>query len=177
MSSATDYLDTVMVVAESLEKRGHVPILVGGMALVILGSQRITNDFDFVISLPEPVVSDVVNVFYEHGFELASKLKDGEVIRTIDNKNVASIRLRLDGPTSAYFYHRKKELRVDLLLDFPFPARELALRADKVRIKGRSIRIASVDDLIRLKEVAFADRKSASDAQDIEFLKKLRRKK
>ncbi len=84
MSKTIDYLDTVVVLAEALEKGGLKPVLVGGMALVILGSQRITIVLDFIISMQESAISDVVDVFYEKGFELVSKLnEEGEVIRTI----------------------------------------------------------------------------------------------
>ncbi|MBI4411210.1 MAG: nucleotidyltransferase [Deltaproteobacteria bacterium] len=172
MPGTIDYLETVLDVSEDLEKRGMTPVLIGGMALVILGSDRITNDFDFLISAPETVLAEIVEVFYAHGFELVSKLKEGKVTRTIDNKNIAVVRLKLDAPQSAYFYHPKKELRIDLLFDFPFPAKEVAGRATKTKIKSRFLRVASTEDLIRLKEIAYKDRKAATDAQDLEFLRK-----
>lgn len=172
MPNPIDYLETVGALAEALEKRGLTPILVGGMALVILGSQRITNDFDFLISSPGSEISDLADVFYAHGFELVSKLKQGEVVRTIDNKNVAVARLKLDAPSSAYFFHPKKELRIDLLFDFPFPAKEALGRATKTKVKSRFLRVASREDLLRMKELAYADRHSAADAQDLEFLKR-----
>lgn len=46
------HLEIVGRVVKSLTDAGFEPILVGGMALVILGSQRVTRDFDFVIALP-----------------------------------------------------------------------------------------------------------------------------
>lgn len=173
MSKTVDYLDKAIAIAKALEARGLTPVLVGGMALVILGSQRITNDFDFLISLQKTTVADIVEAFYEQGLELVSKLNKGEVTRTIDNKNVAIARLKLDAPSSAYFYDRKTQIKVDLLFDFPLPAMEVAQRANRFQIKSASIRIASTEDLLRLKEIAYADRKSASDAQDLEFLRRL----
>lgn len=178
MSKTNDYLETAAALAEALENRGLRPVLVGGMALVILGSQRITNDFDFLISMQESAISDVVDVFYEKGFELVSKLNEqGEVIRTINNRNIAAIRLKLDSPSSAYFFDPKAEIRIDLLFDFPLSAKDVALRASKVKIRSRSLRVASTEDLLRLKEAAYADRRSAADAQDVEFLKRLLKRK
>ena len=46
------HLDDVHDVIAALEDRGFAPILVGGMALVVLGSQRVTRDFDFVVAAP-----------------------------------------------------------------------------------------------------------------------------
>jgi hypothetical protein len=61
---------------------------------------------------------------------------------------------------------------VDLLLDFPLPAHPVAGRAESVKVGSDRLRVASTEDLIRLKEIAYADRRSASDAQDLEFLKR-----
>jgi len=72
-----------------------------------------------------------------------------------------------------FLYNWKTGLRVDLLLDFPLPTREIANRAAKIGKTPRTLRVAAPEDLLRLKEIAYADRKSAADAQDLEFLRNL----
>lgn len=174
MANTAGYIEEVGALVEALERKGFQPVLVGGIALVILGSQRVTKDFDFLVSLKGLSAGDLIEVFYGRGFELVTKFNpQGEVIRTVDNAKVAAIKLKSDLPQSLFFYHWETRLKIDLWLDFPLPAQELALRAHKVKIKSRSLRIASTEDLIRLKELAYADRKLVSDAQDIEFLKRL----
>ncbi|MDO8462488.1 MAG: hypothetical protein Q7S98_06505 [Deltaproteobacteria bacterium] len=176
MPEPSDYLEEVGLLIESLESIGFKPILVGGMALVMLGSRRVTRDFDFLVSEPEERLDQVISAFYERGLELASRLnKNGEVTATIDNPKVAAIRLRLDKPSSAYFYHPKTGLRVDLLFDFPLVATELATRARKMKVRSYSFRVASEDDLIRLKEIAKSERSSPGDAEDLAFLKARRK--
>lgn len=76
------------------------------------------------------------------------------MIRTIDNVNVAKLRLRKDTPESAYFYNPKTGLRIDLLFDFPISASELIKKATKKKIKSSFLHIANIDDLIRLKKIA-----------------------
>lgn len=170
----TDQLGKVMLLAEDLESKGLTPILVGGMALVLLGSQRVTKDFDFLISRQDSMMEEVVNAFYKHGFELISKFNEQrEVLRTIGNPKIANIRLKLDAPDSAFFFNKNLRLKIDLLIDFPLSAKELAGRADRIKIRSHSLLLASREDLIRLKEIAYADRKSASDAHDLEFLRKI----
>ena len=169
----SDHLEKICVLVEDLELKGFSPILVGGMALVILGSQRVTKDFDFLISLQESTIKTVVEIFYKNGFELISKFNEnGEVLRTIDHEKVAAIRLKLDSPVSAYFFNPQTRLKVDLLFDFPFSAQEVAARAMPIKIKSHVIQVASREDLIRLKEIAYADRKSVLDVQDLEFLRR-----
>ncbi len=169
----TDQLEKVTLLVEELESKELMPILIGGMALVLLGSQRVTKDFDFLISRQDSTIEETVNIFYKHGFELISKFNEKrEVLRTIDNPKVASLRLKIDAPDSAYFFNSEIRLKIDLLFDFPLPAKEVASRADKIKIRSHSILVASREDLIRLKEIAYANRKSASDAQDLEFLRR-----
>ena len=171
MTAATELKEAGRVAA-GLTAIGLEPVLVGGMALVLLGSRRITRDFDFVIPHPGDRLNALVDLFYARGFELASKVNDaGDIVATIDNPRVAGIRLKLDAPASVYFWHPAKRLRIDLLFDFPVAAAELAINAAKTRIRGHVVNVASAPDLLRLKEIAAQKRSVAGDAQDIEFLK------
>ena len=172
MASEPAVFDEVVRLIGGLERLGLKPVLVGGMALVLLGSQRVTQDFDFVIRHPGELIDNVVDVFYNRDLELVSKLNAaGEVIATIDNRRVAAVRLKLDAPSSAFFFNRTTLLRIDLLFDFPIAAAELAAHAVKTKIGGRVLNVASAPDLLRLKEIAAKKRSAAGDAQDIEFLK------
>jgi hypothetical protein len=171
-----DFLDEVAATVEALRDLGLDPVLVGGMALVVLGSRRVTRDFDFVIAQPGDRLEKVVSVFYDGGLELASRLsKEGEVTATIANRKVAAARLRLDAPKSAHFFNSRTGLRVDLFFDFPIPASTLAGRAIRTKIRSRVLQVASEDDLLRLKKIAQADRSSPGDAEDIAFLEARRR--
>ena len=173
MARDADPLEEIFPLLIALEEKGLQPVLVGGMALVVLGSQRITKDFDFLVSATD-LSRDLVLVIYRQGYQLVTKFnKAGEVVRTIENLTVAIARLKLDKPRSVFFYNWKTGLRVDLLLDFPLPTRDIADRAAKIGKRPRTLRVASPEDLLRLKEIAYSDRKSAADAQDVEFLRNL----
>ena len=172
MDSELAAFDQVVRLSDGLERLGLTPVLVGGMALVLLGSQRVTQDFDFVIRHPGELIDKVVDVFYSRGLELVSKLNAaGEVVATIDDRRVAAVRLKLDAPLSAFFFNRTTLLRIDLLFDFPIAAAELAANAVETKIRGRVLNVASAADLLRLKAIAARKRSAAGDAQDIEFLK------
>lgn len=173
MARSADPLTELFPLLSALEEQGLQPVLVGGMALVVLGSQRITKDFDLLVSTSE-LSTDLVERIYREGYELITRFnKAGEVQRSVDNPKVAAARLKLEKPRSVFFYDWKTGLRVDLLLDFPLPTRDIAERAAKMGKKPRTLRVAAPEDLLRLKEIAYADRKLASDAQDLEFLRKL----
>lgn len=166
-----DHLRTVGEIVESLRALHLVPVLVGGMALVVLGSRRVTRDFDFVIARPGDRLASAVGQFYDRGLELVSGLDpSGEVTSTITNRRVAVSRLRIDAPESAYFFHPRTGLRIDVLFDFPIPASQLAERATHTRIRAHRFDIASEEDLLRLKKIALAARTAPGDAVDIAFL-------
>jgi hypothetical protein len=176
-SAQADFVTAVGELLNDLAPLGYEPTLVGGMALVTLGSRRVTRDFDFLVIEEAREQKALIQVFYRHGFQLVSRTDEhGDVVRTIDSREVASARLRSDRPRSAYFYNRVLGLRVDLLFDFPIGAREVRRRSTRKKIQSYSFHIASSRDLIRMKEIAADDRGLSSDLLDLEFLKKLRRR-
>jgi hypothetical protein len=171
LAGTSSDLEIVGDVAKALADLGLEPILVGGMALVLLGSRRVTMDFDFVIARPEHRLPSVVDVFYDREFELAARVNEnGDITSTIDNARVAAARIRLDAPESVFFYNRKTGLRIDLLFDYPLAAAVLAEQATKTKIRSHTLRVASESDLLCLKKIAQAKRRSPGDAQDIAFL-------
>lgn len=177
MPEPDSQIQAVGVVVEDLRAVGLAPVLVGGMALVVRGSRRVTNDFDFVIPNPGDRLDSLLDRLYARGLELVSRLDDmGNVVATIASRRVAGARLRLDKPASAYFYNPGTGLRVDLLFDFPIEAAALASRATRTKIQSHVFAIASDEDLLELKTIAAAARSAPGDAEDIAFLQaRLRR--
>ena len=177
MADAADLLDGAGRIVQALEGLGFTPVLVGGMALVTLGSRRVTRDFDFVVAHPGDRLDEVVDRFYDAGLELAARLNtDGDITATIGNRRVAAARLRLDAPASGYFLNVATGLRIDLLFDFPIPAETLARTATKLKMRSVTFHVASEPDLQRLKKMARAGRDAAGDAEDIAFLERRRKK-
>jgi hypothetical protein len=161
----------VSELTRQLAALGLQPVLVGGMALVLLGSRRVTRDFDFVIEKPGERLAAVLDVFYDRGLELAARLNEaGDVTATIGNRRVAATRLRLDQPASVFFCNAETGLRIDVLFDFPIPARELAARAVPARTPAGVLQVASEPDLLHLKQIARSARALSTDEQDIAFL-------
>ena len=64
MAEPPDHLRIVAKITKGLRSLGFEPVLVGGMALVVLGSRRVTRDFDFVVARPADRLDSVVDVFY-----------------------------------------------------------------------------------------------------------------
>ena len=177
MPGPVDHLRVVGRVVRGLRRLSLDPVLVGAMALVVLGSRRVTRDFDFVVPKLGDRLAALVGLFYDHGLELVSRLSEsGDVVRTISSRDVAAIRLRLDEVSSAYFFSIKTGLRIDLLFDFPIPAATLTARATRLKVRAQLIDIASEEDLRRLKQIAKAARSAPGDAEDLAFLEARRKR-
>lgn len=174
IKTATNQLALAVEILSELGKCGIETTMIGGMALVTLGSQRVTQDYDFLVDQKFREQRELINIFYKHGFEFVSRMEKGKIIRTVDNANVAFARMQIDEPTTAFFYKYDIGLRMDVLFDFPYSAAEVRARATKKKVEGSFIYIASIEDLIRMKEIAYADRKKSTDLQDLEFLKSLK---
>lgn len=101
---------------------------------------------------------------------MARLTTDGDVTSTIRNRRLASVRLRVDAPASAYFFNPATGLRFDPLFDYPVPAETLAEGAMKTKVRSHVLQVASERDLLRLKRIAKARRTSPGDAEDIAFL-------
>lgn len=173
MPDPDDHLQRVAELTAALARLELQPILVGGMALVVLGSRRVTRDFDFVIPHPRQRLRELLTVLYDHGLELVSRLNEvGEATATIATRRVALARLRIDLPDTASFYNPDTRLRVDLLFDFPVAAATLARRATRARIGAHVLHVAGERDLLDLKRIAAANRRTAGDADDIAFLER-----
>lgn len=171
MANPVDHLRTVGAIVEDLRQIGFDPVLIGGMALVVLGSRRVTRDFDFIMANPGDQLERLVELFYARGLELASRLDQaGDVTATIASRRVATIRLRIDKPATVHFIHPETRLRVDALFDFPVPASEIAANATPRRIASSRFLIASEPDLLRLKRMAMVARAAPGDAEDVAFL-------
>ena len=63
---------------------------------------------------------------------------------------------------------------MDLLFDFPLSAHDIASRAQIKKIRSYVFHIACKEDLLQLKKIAKKERNFAGDAQDLEFLEKMK---
>lgn len=168
-----DHPTRVARIAAALAALGRAPVLVGGMALVVFGSRRVTRDFDLVIADPWEQLASVLDILYRDRLQLAARIdRDGHVVATIANRRVAAARLKIDRPSSATFFDESDGLRLDLLFDFPISARTLAADAVRVRLGGHAVHVASEARLLELKRLAAASRDEPGDAEDIRFLER-----
>ncbi|HEY0156603.1 MAG TPA: nucleotidyl transferase AbiEii/AbiGii toxin family protein [Thermoanaerobaculia bacterium] len=145
-------------------------VVVGGLAVVIQGHARLTADVDLVLDLQSRNVRRAIAALTARGlrpllpvdaYDFADEAKRREWSET-RNLQVFSMR-----------DERNPLLTVDLFAREPIPFEELWSRADQVTLGGRTIRVASIEDLIRMKRGAGRP----LDLVDIERLEEIARRR
>lgn len=167
-------------VAEALAKAGLEPVLIGGLALVVHGSTRATRDCDYALEKTESAMRRSVDALFEAGYGIIlgwdedahAPMPDG-----VKADATAAAWARAEHPESVWFWNAAKETRIDLVFDLPVPIEDLRARSRPLSIAGRKIAVASLEDLLIMKETSVRSRrdrrKQLSDEQDIVYLKGL----
>jgi predicted nucleotidyltransferase len=119
-------------------------VVVGGLAVVIQGYARLTADVDLVLDLGHENVQRAIESL------LARGLRPLLPVNALDFADIAN---RTDWE--------------------PIPFEELWSRADSVELGGETVRVASIDDLIRMKRAA----SRPQDAIDIAQLEAIARRR
>lgn len=145
-------------------------VIVGGVAAALHGSSRVTFDLDLVPSLAEDSWQAAVDLLWSLGArpripEPLDRIRDVEQIRRWQReKGMLALNFRSpDGSTE-----------VDLLVSESSRFEALQQRAVKVTIEQRTFCVASIDDLIAMKQQAGRPQDLVDIAQLQDIQKRLR---
>lgn len=150
-------------VVKNLRAAGVEPILVGGLALILYGSERVTFDCDLVSSRPETLEQakklggalHAAKCYYVTRFD-----KRRRPVSWIDNDNIAAARLMIDEPDTVFFWNAVLEMKIGVLLDFPLKSSDLLAAAQVKKLdKSTTIKVAGLKHLKTMKEIAARSRK------------------
>jgi nucleotidyltransferase AbiEii toxin of type IV toxin-antitoxin system len=139
-------------------------VVIGGIALVIHGSARLTRDLDIVLSPEEPNLRALGEVLVELKARLRGIDEDVPFVpdaRTLGNVDL----LTLNTEAGWLDVHRRPP-------GAP-PYRTLRRRAEAKVFDGITVRVASPDDLLAMKRAA-ARPIDLSDVEELEAIKRLR---
>ena len=152
---------------QSLNDDGVRYVVVGGVAVVLHGHPRMTADIDLVVDL-DPVAA---------GLAIKSLTRMGLRPRVpVDPMGFADPSQRKrwieeKGMMVFNLYDPDDPLRsVDLFVKLPIPFDELWSRSKLIDLPSGEVRVASIDDLIKMKKETGRPR----DSEDIEALEALR---
>ncbi len=145
-------------------------ILVGGMALNLLGGCRNTLDMDVIVEMSDENLRKIVAIMKKAGYHVKQPV-DPMLIADkktredwIENKNMKAFN----------FYKGERTYEeVDIVIDSPVKYKNAAKKAVRVRASGLDLVVVSPEDFIRMKRSSGRDK----DLEDIKILKAARKTK
>jgi predicted nucleotidyltransferase len=151
-----------------LAEAGVRYLVVGGVAVVLQGYLRTTADLDLVVDLEPRNLAVAVAVLERLGFHprppvaLRAFADADERTRWIDEENLQVFSL---------WHPEMPGFEVDLFVKMPFVFDEAFARASVARLGNSDVTVASIDDLIAMKQEAGRPR----DLEDIHALLALKK--
>jgi len=139
-------------------------VVIGGVAMILHGSARVTRDLDIAFASDDPNLDALGEVLVELGARLREVdedvpfVPDGRTLRTVELLPLATSRGWLDvhrGPPGAPRYEK------------------LRRNAERVDLGGFSVLVASPDDLIVMKRAA-GRTIDLSDIEELDVIKRQR---
>jgi len=144
-------------------------VLVGGLALNLLGVERSTHDLDILVEMSDENLAKVVSILKERGYK---------VKQPVDPMGIADKKTRLDWIKNknmkAFNFYKEDEMKeVDILIDSPVQYSEA--KRDAVQFKSDQLKIPviSIKKLIKMKK----DTGRPTDQFDVDMLKRVEKLK
>ena len=141
-------------------------VVVGGLAAVLHGHSRMTADIDLAVDLDTDEAAKVLRALEELGMQPRMPVDFADFLSP-----EARRQWKTDKNMIVFSLHHPDNplLSVDLFIENPIAFAELWERAEEMTLDGLSLKVASISDLIRLKQMAGR----AQDLQDIAYLEKI----
>lgn len=165
-----------------LDNNGISFVVIGGTALRIYNSPRLTHDIDIAIQTLE--IDAVIEVMYAHSYYLICRVEDSacsvisthdEAIDWVEREKAGAITFLApkSEPQGTEIPHKDIDIttQVDFVFEPGIPFSVLKKNAQKVDLDDFSFLIASAEDLLFMKENR--KDKTEADKDDIRFLRRL----
>jgi hypothetical protein len=141
-------------------------VLVGGLALVLHGLDRLTADVDLVIDLSAESARAAVDALTAAGYRPLAPVDPGALADPAQRDEWQSLR---NMQVFSFWDSTNARPTVDIMLAPAVPFEELWRSASVINIGGNEVRVASIEHLIRMKA-------AAGRAQDLADIERLRAK-
>ena len=140
-------------------------VLVGGIALNLLGGLRTTSDLDILVEMSDSNLKKVVRILTKQGYS---------VRQPVDPFGIADAKIRRDWIQNKHmkafnFYKDREFQEVDLIIETPVSYEQAQKTALRIRCEGVVLPVISIDNLIKMKQKASRE----IDQIDIKELKQI----
>lgn len=159
-------------ILKEFQKKKVKYVLVGGIAVNLLGSLRSTADLDILVEMSDENLAKIVKILKKRGYHVKSP---------VDPVGIADKNIRRDWIKNkhmkAFNFYKDDEMKeVDIIIDSPVTYEKAKKDVVKVKAGNITIPVISIDNLIKMKKKAnrMVDE---FDIEELKRIKKLRKKK
>lgn len=145
-------------------------IVVGGIAVNLLGSLRNTNDLDIIVKIEDKNIGKIVTILKERGY----KVKQPVDPMGIADKATREEWIREKHLKAFNFYKDKSLEEVDIIIDSPVSYEKAVKNREQIKAGNLTIQVVSIDDLITMKKKA-ARGIDIIDIIELKRIKKMRK--
>ena len=154
-------------ILRAFQKQKAKYVIVGGIAVNLLGSMRSTADLDILVEMSDDNLEKIVKILKRRGYRVKQpvdpmKIADRETRENwIKNKHMKTFN----------FYTEGELKEVDIIIESPVSFKEAGKSATRIKVDDLTLPVISIDKLIKMK------RKTGRsiDRLDIEELKKIKK--
>ncbi len=157
-------------VLKAFQKQKVKYVLVGGIALNLLGGYRNTLDMDILVEMSDGNLKKIVNILKKAGYR---------VKQPVDPIRIADRLTRKDWIKNKHmkafnFYRDEKSYEeIDIIIDSPVDYGRASKNMKKIRAGKLSLPVISPDDFIKMKKAA-GRKKDLLDIAEIKAVKKIK---
>lgn len=142
-------------------------VLVGGVALNLLGYMRATMDLDLLVEMSDENLGKIVRIMKKRGYV---------VRQPVDPMGIAEKKTRRswirEKHMKAFNFYKDKELKeVDLIIESPVTFEQAVKEVKRIRLGDLTLPVISVDHLIQMKQKAARP----DDLRDVEILREIKK--
>lgn len=123
-------------------------VLVGGIAVNLLGAMRNTADLDILVEMSDDNLKKIVQILKKQGYK---------VKQPVDPMKIADTRTREDWiekkHMKAFNFYKEGELKeVDIVIESPVSFEEAKRSALRIKVDDLTLPVISIDKLIEMKQ-------------------------
>lgn len=119
-------------IARTLDKKGLSYMIIGGQAVLLYGTPRLTKDIDITLGVDVDRLAAVLEICAEIGLEIIPK----DVKAFVAQTSVLPAR------------HRQSTIRIDFIFSFTPYEKQALSRVNKINIQDTMVKFASLEDII-----------------------------
>lgn len=147
-------------------------VIVGGIAVNLLGSLRSTADIDILVEMSNKNLRKIVSILKKQGYR---------VKQPVDPMLIADEDIRHDWihhkNMKAFNFYKEGELKeVDIIIESPISFEEARKSVVRIKIDDTILPVISIDNLIKMKKNTGRSM-DKFDIQELQKIKKLKRKR